>query len=847
MKFALTVFFTVFLFTAVLAQDLELVPTPSSGRFYGKIVDVNGKGVEAASVQLFIKGTDSLVGGMLTKPNGDFSLENLPVQDSFRLEVTAIGFKQQNLEISFNSNADRRTVRDLGNIKVEQEAQFLGSVTVTAQRPALTMGIDRKIFNADRALTAAGGTAVDIMKNIPSVTVDVDGNVQLRNAAPQIFVDGRPTILTLDQIPADNVERIELITNPSAKFDASSGGGIINVVLKKNKRFGLNGIASVGAGTPEILNGNLTLNLREGKFNFFASGSYNQSGGKARGETYRQNKNQGVVQDYFNQKSLNERERKFGSVRFGLDFFMDNRNTFTLTQNFVKGKFGGHETQNQEYLDVNRVLERYGDRISESSSQFNRSNTQLIYKHSFAKEGKELTADVTYNTGGGDETSYILNNYYKTDGSIYSAPNRVENFGNSNNDQLTIEVDYVNPISETSKWEMGVRSYLNDYRSQFNAYSLSSGGVSTKLPLSNNYDYRERVNAAYATYSGAVEGFKYQLGLRAEHSKFDGLLVDSAQKFGYEYPSEIKNIFDALFPSIFLTKELAEGHELQVNYSRRIRRPNFWQLNPYVDINDPVNLRQGNPALKPEFINSFEINYNNIYDKGSFLAVLYYRNNPADVTEYSDTISAEQFEKLNNAAVDPNAILNTYVNAQSNNRMGVEFTVQQRIGTNFDITPSVNFQYRKVNAVINDLDLSNEGYNWEAKLIANYKIDTENPSLFDNLSLQLTGEYESPEVIPQGKRKEQYNVDFALRKEFLKNKKAAVTFSVNDVFNTRRFGTIYDTDRFYQDSYRRWNVRNFRVTFSYKFGSSEFSLFPRRNNERNDDDNNNTPPPETGT
>ncbi|MET0244764.1 MAG: outer membrane beta-barrel family protein [Flavitalea sp.] len=842
MKIVIACFLQLFVL-GVVAQDPAQIP--QRGKFVGKIVDpLSNKGVEAASVQLFFRNTDSLAGGMLTKPNGDFDIDNVPVRDTFRLVITAIGFKEQEMEIFFTLAPDRAPIKDLGNIKLEQGAQELGSVTVTAQKPALTMGIDRKIFTADRALNAAGGTAVDLMKNIPSVTVDVEGNVSLRNAAPQIFVDGRPTILTLDQIPADNIDRVELITNPSAKYDAASGGGIINVILKKNKRIGLNGMASVGVGTPGILNGNLTLNLREGKFNFFASGNYNQSGGRARSQTFRQNKSGGVIDDYFNQRSINERERKFSSVRFGLDYFLDNRNTITVTQNFVQGRFGNEEAQNQEYLDVNQQPTRFGDRLSNNSARFDRSNTQLIYKHSFAKEGKELGADISYNTGKSRDNSNIINNYYNTDGSVYQDPNRVQNAGNSGNDQLTVQIDYINPISEKAKWEMGVRTYLNNYNSVFNAFSVAQNGSQTKLPLSNNYDYRENVNAAYVTFSGAAKTFKYQLGLRAETSKFDGELVDSAQKFGYQYPKQIKNIFDALFPSVFLTKELSEGHDLQVNYSRRIRRPNFWQLNPFVDITDPVNLRQGNPALRPEFINSFEVNYNHNYKSGNFLAVVYYRTNPDDITEYSDTISAAQFEKLNNAAVDPNAILNTFVNAQSNNRLGAEFTLQHRIGNNFDLTPTINLMYRKVNAVINDLDLSNEGFNWDAKLIANYKFPSENSFIFKKLSVQVTGEYESPEVIPQGRRKEQYNVDMALRKEFLKNSRGVLTFSVNDVFNSRRFGTIYDTEQFYQDSYRRWNVRSFRLTFSYKFGSAEFSLFPKKSNERSDGER--TTVPENG-
>jgi hypothetical protein len=244
--------------------------------------------------------------------------------------------------------------KDLGNILVSQDVIQLTGVTVTAERPAMEMGVDRRIFNVDRSLTATGGTGLDVMKNIPAVSVDVDGNVQLRNATPQVFVDGRPTILTLDQIPADNIERVEVITNPSAKFDAASTAGIINVILKKNRRFGLNGIASFGAGYPDILNGSLNINTRQGKVNLFATSNFNQSGGIAEGRTLRQNKENGSIINYFNQYSDNERIRRFASVRFGIDFYADNRNTISLSQNVVSGRFTNNQEQYQEFLNVNR-------------------------------------------------------------------------------------------------------------------------------------------------------------------------------------------------------------------------------------------------------------------------------------------------------------------------------------------------------------------------------------------------------------------------------------------------------------------------------------------------------------
>jgi outer membrane receptor protein involved in Fe transport len=803
----------------------------NSSSIQGKVVDaVSRKGIELATVQLYAyiqdnisAVRDTLVSGMFTKSNGDFNFSNLPQVDSFRIKVSGIGYTELQKNIT---RKGRTSVMDLGNIVLEREAQVLETVSVTAQRPALQMDIDRKVFSVESSLVATGGTALDVMRNIPSVSVDVEGNVLLRNAAPQIFVDGRPTILSLDQIPADQVERVELITNPSAKFDAASSAGIINIVMKRNRRVGLNGIATIGGGHPELLNGNLTLNARQGKFNVFAIGGYNQQGGRAKGRTLRQNKVDGVVSNYFNQTSWNDIQRRFSSVRFGVDFFATNRSTISLTQNIVAGRFNNNEEQDQEYLNSSHMPERYGERVAEGKNRFDRYNTQLNYSHKFPEQGKELSANINYNWGDGREAANILNRFFLPDGSPFGSDARVRNEGSNYNDQYTFQMDFVDPIGDNSKLEAGARSYINRQTSYFSSFSVNDGSE-TLLPLSNNYEYDEMVNAAYVTYSNKIKTFSYQAGLRAEHSSFEGELIDSAQKFGYDYPKSLDRLFDALFPSLFLTKQVGDNLELQVNYTRRISRPSFWHLNPFIDINDPVNLRQGNPALRPEFTNSFEFNYNQKYKKGSFLGVLYFRNNQDDITRYSDTISAAQYQQLNNAAIDPNAILNTFINARYTNYTGVELTLQHKFNEHFDIVPTVNLQHRNVNADVGDLKLSNKGYNWEGKLTINYNFGASRSSLLKDLALQLMGEYESREVTAQGRNVPQNRIDFALRKDFLKDKKASFTFNINDVFNSYRFGNIFDTERFYQESYRRRNVRTFRVSFTYKFGKQDFSLFRR--------------------
>lgn len=768
----------------------------------------------------------------ITDPHGNFVV-SVPRGIVSIIQISAVGFGMEERQVPILSEM---TESNLGEILVNNEASSLATVVVTARKPMMSIGVDRRIFNADAAITSKGGNAVDLMRQIPSLSVDVNGSISLRNSSPQIFVNGRPTILTLEQIPSDDIDRVEVITNPSAKYDAGSTGGIINIILKKNRKGGLNGVATLGAGTPSLFNGGLSLNYRKNKVNLFVSGNYNQSGGIAKGEAYRENKSGGLVTDFFDQKTERERNRKFSSIRFGMDYDFNDFNSISISQGFVKGEFENDETQSQRYFDAAGNLTRTGDRFSVDDFGFNRANTQLNYRRTYDKPEKEWTADITYNGGTNSGSGDIRNNFYNTNGQLIGAPSVVLNDATGSGRQFTFQTDYVNPITENSKLELGARSYHNISRDKLDVFAVEGAGMS-KLPLSNNYRFREMVNAVYGNYSNKKGKFGYQGGVRIEQSSFKGELIDSARNFGYDYPSKASDFWNAFFPSLYLTYSVREGADVQANFSRRIRRPNFWQINPYVDISDPLNIRRGNPELQPEFTNSFELNFNRTYSSGNVLLSSYFRNNTRDITMYSDTLSEQEYGALGNAAVDPNALLNTFINADRTNRMGLELTWQQRIGQNFDFTPNFNAQYRDVKAQVKEMDLSNTGFNWSTKLMMNYKIVEPESPVFNNFSFQLSGEYESPRVMPQGKTKEQYYMDFAIRKDFLKNNAATITFNVNDVFNTRRFGSITDTESFYQDSYRRWNVRTVRLTLSYRFGRQDLDLFnKRKGNERGGDD-----------
>jgi len=784
--------------------------------------------VAGATIKLFYnKSQRSTISG----PGGKFQFAGLPLAPKYTIITSAVAYKAVSREVPMPYlHYPGSVIKNIGIIKLLASSNTLASVVVKANTsPPMQFGIDKKIFNVEKNITAQGGTAADVMKNIPSLSVDADGNVQMRNSTPQILIDGRPTILTLDQVPADDIEKVELVTNPSAKYDASSAGGVINIILKKNKRVGFNGIASVGAGTPGIWNGNLNLNLRQKKFNFFISGNYRRAGGTVQEETYRQNKDTGIITDYFNQSSANERLRNSYAFRFGADYFFDDNNTFSFTQNFNNGRFENTETQQQQYLDNLRVLQYTGTRNTAGVGAFNRSSTRLGYERKLKGADNKLSADITYNTGNNNSQSRIFNHFYNTDGSTYVPATQVFNDGTGNNHQLTAQIDYSKKTGD-KRIEFGVRAFYNNNKSNFGTYSVDHANNVTKLPLSNNYTYNERVHAGYFNYANKWKSFSYQLGLRTELSKFDGTLVDSNTHFGYTLPDGFKNLGYALFPSVFITKEIDDNQELQFNYAKRIRRPRFWEINPFVDINDPLNIRQGNPALKPEYTNSLELNYYNRFanSKGSFLAVVYFKNNVGDITQYSDTISTALYNQLNNAAISPGAILNTYINAGYTNRFGTELTWQQKLTEQFDVMYNVDVAYRKTSANVNNINLGSTGFTFQNKLITNYQWHNVPSKLLNNLSLQLVANYQGPRVIPQGRTKQQFVADLAIRKEFFKNKSAALSFSINDVFNTRKFGTIYDTDEFYQDSYRRWDTRTFRITFTYKFGNTSFDLFHKK-------------------
>lgn len=804
------------------------------GRFYGKVVDeATGHPIPYASVQLKGMRWDSLsrkmqsanLAGQLTLENGEFSLEKLPVRGEFTLKINFLGYAETEMKVSFSGGSFDK---DLGNIKLAATSSLLNEVTITGEAAQVSLALDKKVYRVDKDNVAAGGTAEDALKNIPTLNVDIDGNLSLRNAAPQVFVDGRPTNLGLDQIPADAIDNVEVITNPSAKYDASGGSaGIVNIVLKKERRIGYNGSIRTGIDMRGRANLGGDLNAREGKFNAFVGLYLNQRRSLSKAGTERfTNDLSGAPSSMILQSNSPEFKGFFGMVRGGLDWFINNRNTLTFAGNYHGGSFNSIDQLLQEetfFFDTLPNSTSSSVRNSNSDRMFRNLGSQLLFKHLYPKEGKELTADINYNRSRSDNEAN-----YETSFTGTQAASQEKQEGAGGNQFFTIQSDFVNPISKNKKIETGARVALRNYDTNNANYVFDPllNDFRFVPGFTDNYEFNDQVYAAYGTFSQSYARWGYQLGLRAESSKYSGTLIDRDTTFTNNFPI-------SLFPSTFFTYKLNESDNLQMSYTRRINRPNFFQLIPFTDFSDSLNLSRGNPDLLPEFANSFEVSYQNIINKQhNFLTSVYFKRSLTLITRFTTSEYNDALQRVIGVS--------TYQNANTSIAYGLEFTVKNTFWKKLELTSNINL-YNSVLDLLTEGDQTEqvEQFTWFLKENLNLKLPA-------NFSVQLNGSYKSrtsfdtggggghhgwgggANSTAQGYSIPVWYVDASVRKDFW-NRKASLTLSIRDIFRSRKTGTFTVSDLFTQESWRRRDSQLLRLNFSYRFGKFDVSMFRRKN------------------
>lgn len=824
------------------------------GRFYGRIIDsTSNKAVEYASVQLIgnmydtttkTMKKDVVVAGQLTQENGDFSLEKLSVLGKYRLKISALGYKEKIIPISFDidmsnmkkgggMSALNGVDKDLGNLKVQLDVQTLSGVDIVSEAPILELKLDKKVFNVDKTMSTEGGTAEDVLKKVPSVNVDMDGNVTMRNAPPQIFVDGRPTTLSIDQIPSDAIESIELITNPSAKYDATGGqGGILNIVLKKDRRIGYNGNIRASIDQFGKPGGGFNINAREGKINVFLSSSLNNRYNTTEGYTDRQNLI-GSPLTNLEQDFTNTFNGLFMHNRGGVDWFMNNRNTLTLSGNYFRGKFNS-DNLTTTFTDTLGAGDSYNTRDSKTNREFSNAGASVLFKHLFPKPDQEITADfnfnkVRYENGGDFYTNYFDGNYNQV-GNVITQ----NNAGSGSNQIMSGQFDYKHPIDSSSKFETGIKGSSREFKSKLGNFLLndSTGEFETIANQTSNYGYTDNVFGAYILYGKKINKISYQAGLRSESSFYTGELIDSGKTFKNFYPA-------SFFPSLSMTYDVNKKNNFQFSYSRRINRPSFFQIIPYTDYSDSLNLSRGNAGLKPEFTHSLELSYLKMIGKknNSILGSVYFKTSTDLITSYM----SNEFDTV----LQKNVVISSFENADASYIYGGELTSSYKVGKWLEFTLNINAYYSVLDAENIGSAFSDERISWFTKENISFKMGK-------HFKLEITPEYYSRVAVPlnnnekkwggwgsqgvasaQGYKKERYVVDASLRYSFMKNDAASLTFSVDDIFKSNKEINVNNSDYYTQTSERLRNPQFFRLNFNYRFGKFDVSLFKRKNMNMN--------------
>lgn len=782
-------------------------PAASVGRVHGKIIDANNEPVSYATVTLLHRDT-TVVNGDLSKDDGSFNIEPTGL-GNFILRIESIGSSTKYITFSITNDS---TEKSFGKIKLAQSENVLKQVSVVGEKPVVELKVDKKVFNVEKNITSSGGSATDVLQNVPSVSVDVDGNVSLRgNSGVTILIDGKPATMlgtdvtsALQSLPASSIENVEVITNPSAKYDAQGTTGIINIITKKDGRLGINGNVTLGAGTRDKYNGNLGLNIRKGKWTAFLNSSARVN------NTYNDvitDRTDNVAEPGTTLKrtyhTYEHVPRMFGGFfnTIGATYDPNKYNSFTVTENINKMQFGFTD---DSYYNVYPSNDQSGIplyhqyRYSKSAGGPFSVSSAIDYKHKFKKKDEELSIDATYAV-----TTVSRTQDYKTilDTNAYTAPYYpIYQYapGEGGNSSANVWADFTDPLfTKNGKLGLGFKSQFYFFNSHNTPVVDSNGrpeAVDSSLLV--KYDYTQQIHAAYINWSDQLDKFSYQVGLRGETAMYDGTMEARGS-------AKLNNSFTNLFPSVFLSYQLGGQQSVFLNYSRRTNRPNFFQLLPYKDLSNPSTVNVGNPNLIPEFIDNVEFSYNRLDKKGNNIILSAYFQHTQNLIE----------RILVKDPDDTSRLMSMPQNITSGTTYGFEAIGNLKLTKIWDATVSANL-FENMLDVNNIANLpNNSGFGWFGKLNTSLKLP-------GNFSLQMNANYESPKVVAQGTIRETYWVDLALKKNMFKNK-LTITANCSDIFKTHRFINDYDLGYYNQTINRIKETRIGNLTVTWRFGKSD--------------------------
>ncbi len=767
---------------------------PNDATLKGTVLEAaSSKPMEYANIALYRLRDSSLVTGTVTAADGSFVLKDLPY-GRFYITAKFIGYQRSTVDGVMLTPRNKMVA--LETITLTPAATELDEAVVTAEHSHMNFKLDRKVVHVGQDATSAGGTAVDVLQNTPSVDVDIEGNVSIRGSSNfTVLIDGKPSVLdgndALQQLPASTIESIEIITNPSAKYDPEGVGGIINVILKKQKRSGLNGMINLSAGTGDKYTGDVTLNYRNEKFNLYGGFDYMnyQFGGTqvTRNETYNQDNTL-----FRNTDGQRDMKRDGYKANVGIDYFLTDRVTLTLTGDLGSYGFAFDNRVHQNVWSTMEPTIVQSLNLSENQRDGDYYAFNFMYNHRIDDNGQKLDVMINWFDREGDN----INEQFYYD---FIGEDRADDFYQANRNlsedsrgRLRAKADYTLPFNENSKLEAGYQMQLSgrDEQSMFYDYLEESNLWELNPNFSNAYEFSRHIEAAYVTYSNMLWGVNYMFGLRGEYTNREIQNKEMTESYTIDR-------FD-YFPSVHLSRDLSKTTQLLASYSKRIRRPRGWYLDPLMQYQDEYTFRRGNPDLDPEYINSYEMALQQRIGKAFVNIEAYYRETTNKISRIKNIYEGETF-------------IETFDNLSSDQATGLELSLNWRALKWLSMNASANVYDYRITGDIVSSQTATQSTNWGFRSNLSFTLPA-------STRLQLTGFYRGPSITAQGESEGFFMTNMAVRKDFM-DKRLTATVQVRDVFGQMRHEFTSMGSQFY--SYNQFErespVVNF--TISYKINN----------------------------
>jgi outer membrane receptor protein involved in Fe transport len=765
---------------------------------HGTVIDLNSsQPIEFASVQLLKQTDSSIVQTTVTDKKGRFSFEKIP-SGSYVISCSFIGYSKSLQPLIVDQEKE-----NAGNISISTLATSLNEVTVTGRRSLLNTSIDRKVYQVSQDIMAQSGSASDILRNIPSIEVDIEGNVLLRGSGDMmILINGRPSPLmgrnraeALQQLPANSIERIEVITNPSAKYRPDGTSGIINIVLKKNTKLGWNGAAIATVGSNNRYSTGLSLNYKPGKLNL--SGNYNLR----RDRRYRTNTsnreyfdNSGRTESFYTELGESLGKPLTHMAGLGAEYELNARNLIGLSGNYYRRKQTRNETSERFFFDPARQLTFHFNRLRYDPEEEKEKDLTAFWQHRFKEEDHELRTELMLSSSSESENSRFTNIFYQP-----VQPTSFDNIRQRDKEGWQeFSIEYSKPLKEDAKIETGYEGVFNQFDMDIHAEYLDTNQhlFVKDWNKSSLFKYKGAFHALYGVYEKGYEKFGYSVGLRAEQAYIFVHLVSK--------DTQARNQYFKIYPTLHLSYQLEKG-ELQLNYSKRVNRPDGDELSPFSEYRDPYTLYAGNPQLLPEIIHSVEFGYKIQGDKFGFVPSLYYRYKTNGFTTVT--------RPLNDTV-----LLTTEENLGTDHSAGLELIFSAKAGKFLTANLSTNLFYNQINA-------AGLGFENNRSIVAMSSQFNAAMNISPTTVGQLSSNFRSARLTLQGKSRASFVLNSGIRQELFK-KKLSITLTISDILRTQRQETHLNSPFVKQITTGRRDARVVYFGISYRFGKT-----PKKANE----------------